>query len=136
MRFYAFGNMYLSSIQQGIQAAHVIGNMAVKYTKNSMFHTWARDHKTIILLNGGMGLNLAMLVNHLQDDDNPYEWAYFCESTDALDGALTSVGIILPEEVYEQAAEMRKRDQLFDIQQVSMWERELYRIMNSCRMAH
>ena len=34
MRAYFWGNMYLSSIQQGIQAAHVVTEMFAKYVDN------------------------------------------------------------------------------------------------------
>lgn len=135
MRFYAWGNMYLSSIQQGIQAGHVIGNMSVKYGANpdSMYCDWAKNHKTMILLNGGMSCNLGDIVEHFSKQDNPFEWAPFSESRDALDGALTSVGIILPEDVYENAKKVRKRE--IDLFHLDPWEATLYDIMNSSRMA-
>lgn len=34
-RAYFFGNMYLSQIQQGIQAAHVVAEMSMAYKKES-----------------------------------------------------------------------------------------------------
>jgi len=139
MRLYCFGNMYLSSIQQGIQAGHVIGNMSVKYNKDSMYQEWANDYKTIILLNGGMSVNLATVVQHFSDQANPFDWDYFNESKDALDGALTSVGIILPEEVFMNAKlsklltpiELIERSE----REISRWEQDLYKIISSAKVA-
>ena len=56
MRFYAVGNMYLSSIQQGIQAAHCVAEMLDRHCSSvHQFEVkeWTREHKTIICLNGG-----------------------------------------------------------------------------------
>lgn len=108
MRIYCFGNMYLSSIQQGIQSAHVIAEMFVKYSNPDQenhypLHEWARSNKTIILLNGGYSSNIWSLVKFFSILDNPYPWTYFTESSDALDSALTSVGILLPEKIYDTA---------------------------------
>lgn len=117
MRAYYFGNMYLSSIQQGIQAAHVTARMFRKYAVGfnddscpgyDMLHEWAEQHETMILLSGGYGENLWELVSFFNVDENPYPHANFAESKEALDGALTSVGIILPEKIYLGVKEMRR----------------------------
>lgn len=111
MRAYFFGNMYLSSIQQGIQAAHVVAEMFTKYPaeshQRSILDHWATDHKTMVLLNAGYGEEIHSLVNFFNTTDNPLPWAHFHEGKDALDGALTCVGIILPEEFYEGAKELK-----------------------------
>ncbi len=120
MRAYFFGNMYLSSIQQGIQAGHVIGELFVSYPESSILRTgdmssegkllweWACDHKTMILLNGGYSENIHRLCEFFDVYQNTYPWAYFNESKDALDGALTCVGIVLPEKIYETAKLLRE----------------------------
>ena len=117
MRAYFFGNMYLSSIQQGIQAAHVVGDMFVKYSpscgqiKDTRYPTlldWAANHKTMILLNAGYGEEIHSLVEFFNTEDNPYPWAQFHEAPEALDGALTSVGIVLPERIYETVSLIRE----------------------------
>ena len=113
MRAYFFGNMYLSSIQQGIQAAHVVAEMATRYSAFAstsgpgMFTEWATDHKTMILLNAGYSEEIRNLKDLFQKNSNQYPWAYFHESDEALDGALTCVGIILPEKIYGLAKLMR-----------------------------
>lgn len=112
MRAYFFGNMYLSSIQQGIQSAHCLAEMFIKYQymdgltdnesqKCTHLYNWANYHKTMILLNGGYSEALRTLAEFFDTRDNPYPWAKFHEGQDALDGALTCVGIILPERVYD-----------------------------------
>lgn len=114
MRAYFFGNMYLSSIQQGIQAAHcvseIFANNDHKYTneKKSYLIDWVKNHKTMILLNGGFSSNLIELLDFFNDDNNPYPFGSFCEELDALNGALTCVGIILPEKIYETSRLMRE----------------------------
>jgi len=115
MRAYFFGNMYLSHIQQGIQAAHVVGELFVRYNANSpeyqkveMLYEWAENHKTMILLNGGYSATIRSLFQFLDSEDNPYPFAPFHEGQDALDGALTDVGIILPEKIYTTSMLFRK----------------------------
>jgi len=115
MRAYFFGNQYLSSIQQSIQAAHVISEMFINYPMPAdatpapahFLYDWAENHKTIILLNGGYSDNIRRLLIDFDDPQNPYPWEDFCESHEALDGALTCVGIVLPEKIYEGAAVLR-----------------------------
>ena len=115
MRFYSFSNMYLSSLQVGLQSAHVISDMFVKYplpedaTPAPAFylHHWAGKHKTMILLNGGYSETLRNLIKFFDQQENPYPWDSFNEAEDALDGALTCVGIVLPEKIYESSAYIR-----------------------------
>lgn len=111
MRFYAFGNYYLSSLQQALQAHHAcqeIYNDFVSPAAREVYTDWSRNHKTIVLLNGGNSADLQDLFNFLNSDDNPYLFAKFHEDEQSLGGALTSVGIILPEVIYETAANDRK----------------------------
>ncbi len=113
MRAYFFGNMYLSSIQQGIQAAHTLAEIYNKYVfpdgcrEYFVLEHWAKEHKTMILLNAGYSDEIRSLVTFFNTNDNPLPWAYFNEGKDSLDGALTCVGIIVPEEFYLAAEELR-----------------------------
>jgi hypothetical protein len=131
MRFYAFGNYYLSSLQQALQANHVCVEMYNMYNyqflenreqevgltktgaKNlktwGYLKSWARSHKTIVLLNGGNSKDLSdiyslMNCEQYEEFQHDYPYAKFCEDQDSLCGALTSVGIVLPPLVYETAA--------------------------------
>lgn len=123
LRAYFFGNMYLSPIQQGIQAAHVVTKLFVKYgipCENSaamdMLYQWGNHGVTKILLNGGYQSNLDVIHNALgllaPELGIPY--AKFHEETDALNGALTCVGVIVPEEIYAWGtSDANKYDSLF-----------------------
>lgn len=130
LRAYYFGNMYLSSIQQGIQAAHATADMFVRYQpfitdeecdqpcdQYSMLTDWAANHKTMILLNAGYSAEIHDLVQFFDNVENPYPWSSFYESHDALDNAITTVGIVLPEYIWVGARQlregpMRQRDEI------------------------
>ena len=134
LRCYTFGNMYMSSIQQGIQAAHAIGEMFVKYnplqvktlstnTEDTRYsgcvnilYDWATHHKTMICLNAGNNNSLCSLLQLMQRADNPYAWAVFYESQEAMQGMLTNIAIILPESVYSVTT-----DELDIAEQTNMW---------------
>ena len=138
MRAYFFGNFYLSSIQQGIQAQHCTAEMFVKYsvsgeslTKRSHLYDWAENHKTSILLNGGDTDGLYNIREMMYDTTNLYPWAYFRESQSALNQALTCVGIILPERVYEAVAWV-PADQVLGL---SFWEIRMAEALKACGMA-
>jgi len=119
MRAYHFGNFYMSSIQQGIQAEHAAVWMAVKLRrstdkKSQMFWDWAAFHETVILLNGGMDCDLKDIANFLNNPVSPYPFGMFKESKDAMDSMLTNVMVILPERIYDVAAQVRRRNLMFD----------------------
>lgn len=115
MRYYGFGNYYLSSIQQGIQAAHCVADMFVKYAKcplsdtPRMLYNWAENHKTMVLLNGGNSEDLKYLHDEFETNFNTFAWGSFREDTQSLNGAWTHVGIIVPELVYELGTYLRGR---------------------------
>ena len=132
--------MYLSSIQQGIQAGHVIGDMAVKYDEptdhKSMFLEWAEDHKTMILLNGGFSQDLiefesflegdldsdSVRLNDHYDGYSPYPFALFRE--EGIDDAASSFGMVLPPKIYDGIKLMNKVKRLpRDSYDRQNWER-------------
>ena len=111
MRFYSAGNMYLSSIQQGIQAFHCLGEMVrttIPETDDDyesgpvvVLSKWISEHKTLICLNGGNNFALHNLYTLLSSQDNTgYPVARFYEDDASMAGMLTCVGIILPEKIY------------------------------------
>jgi hypothetical protein len=120
MRLYTFCNFYLSSIQQGVQTAHVVSEMFSKYYKPfgslpldpkfQLLRSWASDKegKTIIILNGGNCYDLAGISNALEVEENTkYPCAPFYEDAQSLNRALTCVGVVVPEAIYESAALIR-----------------------------
>jgi|688.fasta_scaffold330350_3 hypothetical protein len=99
MRAYFLTNMYLSSIQHGIQSLHALQEINNKYgTTNELLVDWAENHKTAIVLNGGTSEQMANIVNLLNNETNEYPWAIFNEPS--IDNALTSIGIIVPDTIY------------------------------------
>ncbi len=111
MRAYFFTNMYLIGIHSGIQTAHTVAEMFIKNHDelgNITLIEWATNHKTTIVLNGGYSSDLRLLMQFFDTPSNPYPWAHFNESEEALDGALTCVGIVLPEKIYGYAEKVRK----------------------------
>jgi len=113
MRCYHLSNMYLSSIQHGIQSSHSQMELFVKYQKDSKqkeaLYDWAENHKTMIVLNGGFLSTMREALAVIAVEDNPYPWSTFHESEEALGGILTNVAIVIPEKIYETAALIRKR---------------------------
>lgn len=100
MRFYSVGNMYLSSIQQGIQAAHCLGEMVLEHTGNKMFEDWLSVHKTMICVNGGNNRSLSDFYD-LVRYQKQFPVAKFHEDEASMGGMLTCVGIVVPKEIYE-----------------------------------
>jgi hypothetical protein len=103
MRFYAVGNQYLSSIQQGIQAAHCLGELIVNYSLvNPTVNDWLHNHKTIICLNGGNNARLEEFYDFLVRGSykNSHPYSFFKEDAQSLGGLMTCVGVIIPEEMY------------------------------------
>lgn len=106
MRAYSFTNFYLSSIQQGIQPAHMLVDLFTKYTVPSIerqtLFDWANHHKTMICLNGGTAGTLRDLLPRIAELATALQlpYGYFCEDEFSLDGTMTCVGLIVPELVY------------------------------------
>jgi hypothetical protein len=102
----------------------------------------------MILLNGGYADTLRTLIDRFSSPENLYPWNYFHEGEDSLDGALTCVGIILPEKIYELSSALREDDQIepfirnhgvwIDLGnefEISKWELELAIELNNYRLA-
>lgn len=145
-RAYYFGNMYLSSIQQGIQALHTTSEMYLKYepTKDLAYHydtlrTWGADYKTVVLLNGGDCAALRKIAEEVALVGNPYVWAEWYEGETDLNGALTCIGIILPPRIYESAKELRRPPRYRADEKISKdlteWELHFIETLNGCRLA-
>lgn len=138
MRLYTFCNYYLSSIQQGIQSAHVVHDLFVKYAtpntpvelvKAKELYDWATNHKTMVVLNGGNCESLYELVYFLSRGQNPFPWTFFNEDTESLGNALTCVGIVLPESIYEACAALRRRVYVDGMKpQTAMWNRNILQV--------
>jgi uncharacterized protein YihD (DUF1040 family) len=145
MRAYFLCNQYLSSIQCGIQSAHVVAEMFVKYNRGEhcdigkVLFEWATKHKTMILLNGGYQEDLKKFYTFLESPENVFPYDFFQEESASLNEAWTSVGIILPEKVYKSIAEVRERRTGWTgayFGQLSYWEQELVVRLSKFGLAH
>ncbi|KKK54219.1 hypothetical protein LCGC14_3086920, partial [marine sediment metagenome] len=87
--------------------------------------SWSLSHKTMILLNGGYAANLQKLVDFFDQQGNrnvSYPWAHFHEEEASLNGALTCVGIVLPEKIYALSSQLQSENQLESyIRRTGMW---------------
>lgn len=125
-------NFYLAGLQAGLQSAHTQHELAIKYLASTPYrnltadeslreygarldrHTdakadyinWANNHKTLILLNGGMASDLIKFKEFLECNSPSYAWASFCEEEAALNGAMTNLGIVLPESMYKYTSQV------------------------------
>jgi hypothetical protein len=98
LRCYTFTIFQLSPIQQGIQAGHAAVELTLR--GHDLTLEWARNHKTLVCLNGGTTKDVLDLTTFLANQQNPYPWTYFQESEEFLAGIVTSVAIVLPERVF------------------------------------
>lgn len=153
MRFYGFGNYYLSSLQQGLQAAHVVGDLSVNSISNGsvnqkgkLYFDWAANHKTMVLLNGGNSETLLSIFNKFKDFESKgmhLPFAAFHEDTQSLGGALTYVGIILEEKYYTASSQLRSENDVLGFvmeklysEKWKYWELELIKELNNYSLAH
>lgn len=138
-RFYGFGNYYLSSLQQGLQAGHAVTELFVNHDVSSekyqQVNEWGKNHKTMVLLKGGNSADLADLFNFfktLDEQGMPYAYTKFHEDEQSLGGALTYVGIVLPNEIYDLASKLRSKE--VDLQtlvaNLPAWKVELIQRLN------
>lgn len=127
MRFYGIKNMYMNGIHTGIQCGHVVTELFNKYGnlhdnvladyQMKLYRTlwdWNKNHKTWVLLDGGYASSLRGLIEVFKKYEDEFPWAEFHEEADALDGALTAVGIILPDWIYD-ARRDDKRDSRYTL---------------------
>lgn len=122
MRCYHLNNFYMSGIHAGIQSAHAQHELMLKYVDPTApvikspfwggqidgYLKWAREHKTIIVLNAGMQAQLEEWASFLLPGSHTYAWAAFRESEEALNNALTNIALVLPERIYGYARDVTK----------------------------
>lgn len=122
MRLYFFGNHYISDRQHGIQGIHSFGEIVLKVLESDrsgfmagaeVLRDFLREGKTVIMLNGGYASSLAEIHQRLGEIAEGWDptatnmptllHAKFHEEESALNGALTSVAVIVPECSYFDA---------------------------------
>jgi hypothetical protein len=148
MRLYTFGNYYLSSIQQGIQAAHLTAELFTKYTNelrdvhtpDGVLYEWATNHKTMVCLNGGNNSELAEISDKLffLGKALGLPSTEFREDVDSLGGITTCCGIVVPTYLYEGAQEARGVDTItrsYLVPNLGNDQWALIDLLNSCGLA-
>jgi hypothetical protein len=117
-RLYCLTNIYISSLQKGLQTAHVVSDLALAARGDSaadqVFSAWASQDRTIIILNGGNSLSLERWQQWLQQCGQRWPWAAFREDQQSLNGAITAVGMIVPESVYLNTSTHSEDQELYD----------------------
>ena len=106
-RLYSFINCYLSSIQQGIQTAHLVGEFInrlddISYPEKlkDIINQWAKNDKTIVVCNGGNNKLLFDFFCLFHDFIENYPVIIFSEDAESLNNTLTGISIILPKEIW------------------------------------
>ena len=145
LRAYFFQNFYLQGIHAGIQSQHTTAEMFLKYQPvdsgyipegfedNSdieMLYEWATNHKTTIVVNGGAQASLQDIVTLFESSENKYPWASFHEAQWSLNGALTNVGIILPEKVFKYNKLVGLIDEEY-LPKLTSWEFQLVEVLST-----
>lgn len=120
-RAYVFVNAALSSIQKGIQAAHTIQDMCVRYRNwkgepkiAETFWRWAGTDKTLIVCHGGFNAGMMDWWNFIMHRHHEHPREYFREDHETLGGLTTGVGIVVPDYIYDMVAKIRKGEMNID----------------------
>ena len=124
--------MYLSSIQQGIQAGHAAVELMRKYKESVLVDEWAKEHHTFILLNGGGSRQIADLHKLVTSEHNPYPWAEFRDAD--MDNLQTSICILLPERMFDARSKRVTKGESVS-HDFTFWEICLLKTMSKCRLA-
>ena len=115
-RFYSFvANLYLSPIQCGIQTAHAVSEMSVKYHPNTSmagdaYFDWAREDKTIVILAATNHAGVLAAHEQLKVFAEKFELpvTIFHEDEQSMNGMATACGIVVPDRFYK--VELTKPD--------------------------
>lgn len=146
MRLYTFTHFMLSSIQQGIQSGHLSQALINKHIEDrktskplKAIKEWLPE-PTIICLNGGNSGQLRVIYANLEIIGSVLSLPFtkFHEDEDSMDGIMTSVGIVVPQRVYDSAQLMRTRPDGFEQmlpQDLHPEEVRLADLLNSYRLA-
>lgn len=111
LRMYSFINMYLSSIQQGIQSGHCVDEMTVFYLvkglcleEGALFVEWLRDHKTIICCNGGDSDGIESIYRSLEFLCEELHLPYGMFKEPGCANMMTCCNVVVPEQYFSKDA--------------------------------
>lgn len=137
-RLYSFVNFYLSSIQQGVQTAHLVAELFMKSPINSApfkpLLEWAKNDKTIIILNGGAAADIKEKFLFLTREAASASWAApvgsFSEDEKSLSGTMTCCGIVVPERIWS-AVDYKTGVREGLISEEAMWAKDGYYVKDT-----
>ena len=113
-RLYAFHNWRVAGQAPGIQTAHSIAEMSIKYPHDSeqymMYWDWVQNGKTIVILNGGDAVGVQSVIELLETIDLPH--SSFREDA-GLNFCLTNAAVVVPEYIWRGAAVVTSRGNPF-----------------------
>jgi hypothetical protein len=115
-RLYSFvASGYLSPLQCGLQTAHAVGDMSVKYKVNTKqkeaYEAWAAQDKVIIICAAFNSKGVKECFDELVrtgDDAMCLPTALFCEDEDSLNGAATACAVVVPQKYWDTTPEKDK----------------------------
>lgn len=94
MKLYVVVHSHLSTMQKGIQAAHAVAELLLKDKKA---RKWAKDHKTLVIVEGGNTQQMSQLLFHLSGSGLSH--APFFEDDKTLNGLHTATAILIDDTV-------------------------------------
>lgn len=134
-KLYVWVNSKLSSLQKGLQSAHVVHELVAEYLldpdagqpEREELTNWVRRGKIVVVLEGGSHGELSEMVDFFGEmpEDDDYPFGYFIE--DDLNEAITAVGIVLDAEW-----DRENRDELANLNE---WETVLLAKLTRSREA-
>ena len=131
LRMYCLVIYNISPIQAGIQSLHAVVEYAQKYFKDEDYQSWAKKHKTVILLNGGTSNDgrtseKGSLQKHLDElIKNRVKYSKFNEPD--LNDAMTCVCFLVDERVFNK----EKYPDLEEGQESAGWEHNFKEMLGS-----
>jgi hypothetical protein len=105
-RFYVLVHSHLSTMQKGVQAAHCVatlvertisGAQKISHEAYQSVMQWAREDRTLIILDGGNSDDLYSFADFLVATKCKFPRAIFYEDQKTMCGMMTAVGIVVPE---------------------------------------
>lgn len=94
---YCLAERHLSSIQKAIQSAHAIVEYSLQFGETEEYKSWAKNDKTIIVLDGGNVKDMDEIVEKFSAFEIP--WMSFFEPD--LDNIRTAIAVLVDERVYD-----------------------------------
>lgn len=96
-RMYCLAERHLSSIQKAIQSSHAIVEYSLMYGNSPEYKQWAKNDKTIIILDGGNSIDLEDIKIHLIDMQYPFEVFYEPD----MGNFMTAIAFLVPNKIYD-----------------------------------